>query len=154
MVMKWYERFKDAAYSRYIEGGEAKRVHIVRDMAKNVDTSGNWIDILQTGIVEDGIHWVAVELFPRITIPEYLEDDWQYNRYICWCAAHEDIAKHRNKNHHGKKYMVLWIEEKIYGRFPNIEGKIPYTTIKFHAAKHIHDKDLHDPEACAKRMLK
>ena len=49
-------------------------------------------------------------------------------KYLCWHAAHNDIAWHRSMNHHGEKFIVLsrickstkmnqfGEKESIYGR--------------------------------------
>ena len=108
---KWYERFHDAGFTAYNESGEAAAVYITRDLAEEVNTSGKWIDVISMNTFTHnsgriGFNWIIVELFPRITNPDYT-DDHDYNRYICWHAAHDDIAVHRSRNHHGEKYLVL-----------------------------------------------
>ncbi len=118
-MKKWYERFNDDAFTRYIESGEADCVHIVRDQAHDIDTTGKWIDVISCSkyttqlkaderlmFLKDEFDWIIVELFPRITHPKYTDDDFQ-NKYICWQAAHADIATHRKKDHRGEKYIVL-----------------------------------------------
>lgn len=99
---KWYERFNDDGFILYNESGEATCVHIVRDIANNINTTDKWIDVISH---TNGFEQIIVELFPRITHPQYTQDT-EYNRYICWHAAHDDIAVHREKGHHGKKYAV------------------------------------------------
>lgn len=101
-MKKWYERFHDAEFTRYNESGEATCVHIVRDNANNVNTTDKWIDVISH---TSGFEQIIVELLPRITHPQYTSDT-EHNRYICWCAAHDDIAVHRGNGHHGKKYAV------------------------------------------------
>lgn len=108
---KWYERFHDDAFISYYETGEAEAVYIVRDLAKDVDTTGKWIDVVSastfgTDCEKIGFNRIIVELFPRITRPDYGDDVYE-NRYLCWHAAHKDIALHRSKNHHGEKFLVL-----------------------------------------------
>ena len=100
---KWYERFNDVAFTNYIESGEATCVHIVRDNANNVNTTDKWIDVISC---THGFNQITVELFPRITHLRYTNDVYM-NKYLCWNAAHDDIAVHREKGHHGKKYTVL-----------------------------------------------
>ena len=153
---KWYEKFQDAAFSLYVESGEARLVHIIRDLAKDVDTSGNWIDILQSGRFwsnqkQETVFWVAAELFPRLTTPVYTSDPME-NNYLCWRAAHEDIAEHREKQHHGRKYMVLYRVEKRCEKFPNIGKPVVWISTHVTASRHIRQKDLINPEACARRM--
>lgn len=111
-IEKWYTRFNDEEFTRYYTSGEAIAVHIVRDLAFDINTSNKWIDVVSfntyaTNLNKDGVNWIIVELFPRITHPQYVKYDTEYNRYICWHAAHDDIAAHREKNHHGEKYIVL-----------------------------------------------
>lgn len=109
---KWYEKFNDERFIEYYKSGEATAVYIVRDLAEDVKTRGKWIDVLPTtnnyyssfGRFE--FNWIIVELFPRITNPEYTNDK-EYNKYLCWHAAHGDIEEHREKKHNGEKYIVL-----------------------------------------------
>lgn len=117
-MKKWYERFNDAGFTMYYESGEATCVHIVRDNANNINTNDKWIDVISHS---NGFEQIIVELFPRITNPKYISHDkvaidanhnydtcyiCQENRHICWLAAHNDIAEHRSKEHHGPKYAV------------------------------------------------
>ncbi|MDE5763385.1 MAG: hypothetical protein K2I00_00240 [Ruminococcus sp.] len=109
---KWYERFKDKAFTYYWESGEAEAVHIVRDCATGVNTTGKWIDVVSERTITEhsessaGLYWIIAELFPRIHKPEYT-DDTDYNRYLTWYTAHNDICEHRSKNHHGEKFFIL-----------------------------------------------
>ena len=113
-MKKWYERFEDEEFNRYNTTGEATAVHIVRDLAIDVNTTGKWIDVISMNKFDPlyldcnkmGFNWIIVELFPRITQPDYT-DDIEYNKYLCWHAAHDDINTHRAKNHHGEKFLVL-----------------------------------------------
>lgn len=130
----WYERFHDELFNEYNSSGEAVAVHIVRDIVDNIDTRGKWIDVVSMDTYgaynRDHIkfNWIIIELFPRITHPKYKPyveiyptDDKEIkrkkkeqnrmiredNRYITWHASREDIEVHRNKNHHGEKFIVL-----------------------------------------------
>lgn len=109
---KWYERFEDQGFIDYYESGEAAAVHVVRDCAAAVNTTGKWIDVISVNTFETqfegriGFNWIIVELFPRIHQPKYTVDG-EYNRYLTWHAAHDDIAEHRSKNHHGEKFLVI-----------------------------------------------
>lgn len=111
-MKKWYEKFEDQDFIDYYESGEAAAVHVVRDCAMEVNTTGKWIDVVSVNIFESqfegrlGFNWIIVELFPRIHQPKYTEDR-DYNRYLTWHAAHGDIAEHRSENHHGEKFLVL-----------------------------------------------
>lgn len=109
-MRKWYEKFHDKAFNLYNTTGEATAVHIVRDLAENVNTKGKWIDVVSMNTCNtryDTLNFnrIIVELFPRITHPQYTNDP-EFNKYICWKTAHNDIASHRSKNHHGEKYIV------------------------------------------------
>ena len=92
-MFKWYERFNDELFNNYNSSGEATAVHIVRDRAFDINTTGKWIDIIDTHMYKHprynklGFSWIIAELFPRITKPEYTDDDYM-NRYLCWQAAH------------------------------------------------------------------
>lgn len=147
-MKKWYERFGDAAFATYFESGEAWAVHIVRDEAIEVDNTGKWIDVLDIGEFqgEKGqFRWIAAELLPRITKPAYTSDT-ELNRYLCWAAAHNDIAAHREKGAHGPKYLVLlrWLPGK------NKKEGMDWQVI---ADRHVQQKHLAHPEQCAKHML-
>ena len=113
---KWYESFNDVAFTNYIESGEATCVHIVRDNANNINTTGKWIVVISC---THGFNQITIELFPRITHPKYTNDIYE-NRYLCWHAAHDDIAVHRRKGHHGKKYIVQCKQVELQ----NKDGKI------------------------------
>lgn len=109
---KWYEKFEDQEFTDYYESGEAAVVHVVRDCAMEVKTTGKWIDVISVDTFESkiegriGFNWIIVELFPRIHQPKYIKDR-DFNRYLTWHAAHDDIAEHRSKNHHGEKFLVI-----------------------------------------------
>lgn len=110
MEMNWLKKFGDEEFEEYYKSGEAEAVHIVRDLAKDVDTKGQWIDVLSfDGDIltkrKEGTHEIKVELFERMTKPAYT-DNIDENRYLCWHAAHGDIDKHRKLGHHGPKYKV------------------------------------------------
>ena len=112
-MVKWYEKFEDQDFIGYYESGEASAVHVVRDCTMEVNTTGKWIDVLSVNTFKSqfegrlGFNWIIVELFPRIHQPKYTNNDRDYNRYLTWHAAHDDIAEHRSKNHHGEKFLVL-----------------------------------------------
>ena len=109
---KWYERFQDQGFIDYYESGEAAAVHVVRDCAAEVNTAGKWIDVISANTFKSqsdgkiGFNWIIVELFPRIHHPRYTDDRY-YNRYLTLHTAHDDIAEHRSKNHHGEKFLVI-----------------------------------------------
>lgn len=125
---KWYERFNDELFNMYNSTGESTAVHIVRDIVNNINTKEKWIDVVSMdtydadnnygGNLNLNFNWIIVELFPRITKPEYKEyleilpDDDEYiksykknqnrrireeNRYITWHVAHEDIETAQNQ---------------------------------------------------------
>ena len=47
-----------------------------------------------------------MELFPRKIKPKY-DTDPDYNRYLTWLTAHEDMEKQRDSGFHGEKFLVL-----------------------------------------------
>ena len=47
-----------------------------------------------------------MELFPQKIKPKY-DTDPDYNRYLTWLTAHEDIEKQRDSGFHGEKFLVL-----------------------------------------------
>ncbi|MCR4888064.1 MAG: hypothetical protein K5979_02635 [Ruminococcus sp.] len=111
-MFKWYERFNDELFNNYNSSGEATAVHIVRDRAIDISTTGKWIDIIDTHMYKHprydklGFSWIIAEFFPRITKPEYTDDDYM-NKYLCWQAAHNDINVHRLHKYNGTKYIVF-----------------------------------------------
>ena len=134
-MAKWYERFNDSKFTHYILSGEAEAVYIVRDKAAGINTNGKWIDILNNENNKNGDNFrIRCELFPRITHPQYIENDNDYNRYICWKAAHEDIAKHRKLGHRGERFVVNYrrITKRIRNsRTGEIETNNDYTVTSF-----------------------
>lgn len=130
---EWYKRFNDDLYDMYNTSGEATAVHIVRDIVKNINTKSKWIDVVSmdtdcSSYSNFDFNWIIVELFPKMTRPQYTEyleilpsDDnfskrekeitnrriREENRYITWQASHNDIEVHRSRNHHGEKFIVL-----------------------------------------------
>lgn len=145
-MKKWYERFHDDAFTLYNQTGEAAAVYIVRDLAADVNTTDKWIDVISMNTFDTycdriGFNWIIVELFPRITHPDYT-DDKDYNKYLCWHAAHEDIAIHRSKNHHGEKFLILcklYLKEKKISKW----GKeIPIYDYKILASHSIQQKKI------------
>lgn len=130
---KWYERFNDSLFLAYYTSGEATAVHIVRDIVKRISTHGKWIDVVFMDIMDiddscSEYNLIIVELFPRLTQPNYKKyveilpfDDTftvkdkecinqrirEDNRYITWQTSHMDISAHKSKNHHGEKFIIL-----------------------------------------------
>lgn len=140
MMEKWYECFHDERFILYNETGETTAVHIVRDLALDVDTTEKWIDIISMNTFQHskceriGFNWIIVELFPRITHPQYTDDPYK-NKYLCWHAAHDDIALHRKKNHHGEKFIVLsklYIKEKKINQFGEENPIYDYKVLASH----------------------
>ena len=52
-------------------------------------------------------NWIIAELFPRKMTPEYDSRDAEYNKYLTWITANEDIANQREAGFCGEKYLVL-----------------------------------------------
>ena len=105
---------KDAAYISYIERGESAAVFVVRDIVDAIETKGKWIDVISLSTynkkgAEDrkAFNWIIVELFPRKIQPQYDTQDLDYNRYLTWVTAHEDIEHQRKAGFRGEKYLVL-----------------------------------------------
>ena len=103
----------DADYIRYVDSGESDAVFVVRDVVQAVKTSGKWIDIISVSSYYDeepdkrAFNWIVCELFPRRIQPVYSDIDTEYNKYITWKTAHEDIAQQRAKGGKGPKFLVL-----------------------------------------------
>ena len=71
-----------------------------------------WVDVVsmntyyKRGSGNIAFNWIVVELFPRKIKPKY-DADPDYNRYLTWLTAHEDIEKQRDSGFHGEKFLVL-----------------------------------------------
>ncbi|MBR0141312.1 MAG: hypothetical protein IJM19_03595 [Ruminococcus sp.] len=123
----------DPEYIAYCEHGDSAAVFILRDIVKNVDTSGYWIDIVESVVrkhyerfkeyskggrlLEIGrdahdFEYFVGELFPRRTIPVYTEfmTDEQ-KKYLTWETAIIDIEEQHSEGYVGRKYKVYPILE-------------------------------------------
>lgn len=85
---------------------------MTRDIAKEVPTDGMWVDVISANKKDrvDG-RWdftsFTVELFPKITRPEYPPDaSEESKKYITWQTACKDIENHRKQGHRGSKYRI------------------------------------------------
>ena len=102
----------NSEYISYVENGDSAAVYIVRDIVKSIDTSGMWIDVLNTlGYKNKYDKWdfssITIELFPRKikpVYPEYAND--KDKKYITWKTANEDINKQRKKGYKGKQFVI------------------------------------------------
>lgn len=120
----------DSKYIAYVESGESAAVFVARDIAKDLDTSGKWIDIIyHDGYKNSENKWIfetiKLELFPRKTNPIYpkcLSDEDK--KYITWEAAHKDISELRNKNYHGPKFEL------------KVKSEIKYTVLSSNKTKY------------------
>ena len=92
---------QDKDYLDYIDSGESAAVYIVKNIIKSLDTKNMWVDVvsLSTYCKRDSgniaFNWIIVELFPRKIKPKY-DTDPDYNRYLTWLTAHEDMEKQRD----------------------------------------------------------
>lgn len=95
--MDWRQ---DKDYLDYIDSGESAAVYIVKNIVKSLDTKNMWVDVVsintyyKRGSGNIAFNWIVVELFPRKIKPKY-DTDPDYNRYLTWLTAHEDIEKQR-----------------------------------------------------------
>lgn len=110
----------DDAYITYVKSNTSAAVLIVRDIVKDIDTKGKWIDVrhMEKRFLshDDGdFSFMIVELFSRKQKPIYPkkmagETDWDYkNRiaYITWQTATADIDRQRTQGIKGDVYIVL-----------------------------------------------
>lgn len=110
----------DAAYIAYVKSSESTAVLIVRDMVKDIDTKGKWIDVRHMekrflSHTDGDFSFIIVELFSRKQKPSYPkkmaeETDSDYkNRiaYITWQTATADISHQRTQGIKGDIYIVL-----------------------------------------------
>ena len=99
---------QDKNYLDYIDSGESAAVYIVKNIVKSLDTKNMWVDVVslstycKRGSGNIAFNWIIVELFPRKIKPKY-DTDPDYNRYLTWLTAHEDIEKQRDSGFHGEQ---------------------------------------------------
>lgn len=113
----------DSEYISYVESGESAAVFIARDIAKEIDTNGKWIDILESeGKKNNNERWdfthFSIELFPRKKKPDYsFCNDEEDRKYITWKTAHEDMKEQRRQGYRGKKYIIYpkLVRRKVKG---------------------------------------
>lgn len=134
----------DAEYISYIESGESAAVFIFRDIVNSIATTGKWIDVISLNTYykkgagdRKAFNWIIVELFPRKMNPKYDGRDTDYNRYLTWLTAHEDIAKQRQAGVYGEKYLVLC---NLYNK-----NKNKYATRTIIARKYWEPMDAYRP---------
>ena len=102
----------DSKYIAYVESGESAAVFVARDIAKDLDTRGKWIDIISIdGHKNSDEVWVfktiKIELFPRKTNPVYPENASEEDKkYITWQAAHKDIDFQRSQGYKGPRFEL------------------------------------------------
>lgn len=102
----------DSKYIAYVESGESAAVFVARDIAKDLDTRGKWIDIIyHDGHKKSGNKWIfktiQIELFPRKTKPVYPENASEEDKKnITWQAALKDIVFQRSQGYKGPKYVL------------------------------------------------
>ena len=110
----------DDAYITYVKSHISTAVLIVRDMVKDIDTKGKWIDVrhLEERFLSHyngDFSFIIAELFSRKQKPIYPkkmvhETDAEYkNRiaYITWQTATADIEQQRTEGIKGDAYIVL-----------------------------------------------
>lgn len=110
----------DDAYITYVKSSTSTAVLIVRDLVKDIDTKGKWVDVRHTekrflSHSEGDFSFIIVELFSRKQKPIYPkkraeETDSDYkNRiaYITWQTATADIHHQRTQGIKGDVYIVL-----------------------------------------------
>ena len=120
----------DSAYISYVSNGDSAAVFIVRDIIRSIDTSGMWIDVLNTsGYKNEYGKWdfssITVELFPRKIRPVYPEyASAGEKKYITWITANEDIAKQRSQGYKGQKFTICpKLVNKNRGKTITVEKK-------------------------------
>ena len=89
------------------------------NIVRSINTNGKWIDVVDSSggqriFTDEGdseyrwdFDWFIVELFPRVTKPNYLKvHDDEDKKYITWVTATKDIEMWRSKGYEGKKFKV------------------------------------------------
>lgn len=138
----------DEEYISYVKNGDSAAVFIIRDIVRDIDTSGMWIDVISTsGDKNEYDKWdfesIKIGLFPRKTKPIYPKGaSKEDKKYITWKTATEDIKKQKQQGYRDKKFMVyVELVNKNEGK-TKIEKKIWHK--KF--GKYVHESWEGNPD--------
>ena len=134
---------KYKGYEDYVHSDESLAVYIVRDVVKNINTKGYWINVLS---LDDtlktvktskdtyaNVMQIVCELYPRITKPEYPTkpepQSFNYDYFIeqwhlevdaiTWDTAHADIRTWKHREVMGtpckryQKWKVLYYKKTV-----------------------------------------
>ena len=112
----------DPDYRRYVSSHHPEAIEFIKRNAAAFQKKGNvWLDIQDysvfPGTAPDGSNLpgagkvilfktIVFDVFPRKMKPEYREEDTDYNRYITWKTATEDIRKQRSEGNRGERWIV------------------------------------------------
>lgn len=102
----------DDEYIAYVENGESAAVFIARDLVKEINTQGKWIDVVYLdGEKNYDKRWdfdkIVVELFPRRTKPDYSAAIGKEDmHYITWLTATKDIQDLRQTGYKGPQWEI------------------------------------------------
>ena len=112
----------DPDYRRYVSSHHPEAIEFIKRNAAAFQKKGNvWLDIQDysvfPGTAPDGSNLpgaakvilfktIVFDVFPRKMKPDYREEDTDYNRYITWKTATEDIRKQRSEGNRGERWIV------------------------------------------------
>lgn len=132
----------DAGYCKYVNAHHPEAISFIKNEVEEFQDSRNiWIDIVDYSIyphtTPDG-KWlpytktlfkkIIFDIFPRNIKVQY-GDDVDYNRYLTWRTAVEDISQQRSQGNKGERWIVecgldiskgpghmeeIYVKEKVY----------------------------------------
>ncbi len=112
----------DSAYKNYLSTHYPEAIEFIKRNAEKIKNKGNiWLDIQKyseySGKASDGsalpgagkvilFKKIVFDIFPRKMKPHYIEEDTDYNRYITWKTATEDIRTQKSAGYKGERWIV------------------------------------------------
>lgn len=111
----------DPAYRNYVSSHHPEAIEFIRKNETIKNKGDVWLDI-QTftefqDTAPDGSYLrgarniilfkeIKFDIFPRKKRPQYKKGDKEYNKYITWKTATEDIQEQRSAGYKGKRWIV------------------------------------------------
>lgn len=112
----------DSAYRRYVSSHHPEAIEFIKRNAKTIKSKGEiWLDVQTYSEFSDKapdgsdlpgtgkvilFKKIIFDIFPRKIKPQYIKEDTDYNRYITWKTATEDIQKQKAAGNKGERWIV------------------------------------------------